>query len=66
LKPSNSTGCNCQSGVCNSDGSCQCNPGFTKADNGTQCAKCADGFFQTTTGDCKGKFVSFLSLICRC
>jgi len=46
--------CNCLNGVCKSDGSCQCNAGFTKADNGTQCAKCAAGFFLTTTGDCKG------------
>lgn len=48
--------CNCLNGVCGSDGNCQCNTGFVKADNGTQCAKCADGFFLTSTGDCKGAF----------
>jgi hypothetical protein len=46
--------CNCVNGVCGQDGSCQCTTGFTKADNGTQCAKCADGFFLTSDGDCKG------------
>ncbi|KAF5349154.1 hypothetical protein D9756_009329 [Leucocoprinus leucothites] len=55
LKPSGGgNNCQCLNGVCNSDGSCTCNAGFTKADDGTQCAKCADGFFKTTTGDCKG------------
>ncbi|XP_006463869.1 hypothetical protein AGABI2DRAFT_120662 [Agaricus bisporus var. bisporus H97] len=45
--------CNCVNGVCGDDGNCQCTTGFTKADNGTQCAKCADGFFLTSSGDCK-------------
>ncbi|KXN84120.1 Furin-like protease 2, partial [Leucoagaricus sp. SymC.cos] len=57
LKPSGggngASSCNCLNGVCGSDGNCQCNTGFVKADNGTQCAKCADGFFLTSTGDCK-------------
>ncbi|KAK7063843.1 extracellular matrix protein FRAS1 [Favolaschia claudopus] len=45
--------CNCLNGECASDGSCACNPGWTLGANGTACAKCADGFFATSTGDCK-------------
>ncbi|KAF9492450.1 hypothetical protein BDN71DRAFT_1483789 [Pleurotus eryngii] len=39
--------CNCL------NGECACNAGFVKADNGTACAKCDNGFFQTSSGDCK-------------
>ncbi|KAG5639183.1 hypothetical protein H0H81_006087 [Sphagnurus paluster] len=46
--------CNCLNGQCGSNGQCACNPGWTTADNGVACAKCAPGFFQTSTGDCKG------------
>ncbi|KAJ7750288.1 hypothetical protein B0H16DRAFT_1691637 [Mycena metata] len=45
--------CNCLNGECNADGSCTCNPGWITATNGTACAKCASGFFATSTGDCK-------------
>ncbi|KAJ7144943.1 hypothetical protein C8R43DRAFT_953730 [Mycena crocata] len=45
--------CNCLNGECASDGTCACNPGWTAATNGTACAKCATGFFATSTGDCK-------------
>ncbi|KAF9010794.1 insulin-like growth factor binding protein [Cyathus striatus] len=45
--------CNCLNGQCGSDGTCSCNAGFVKADNGTQCAKCSQGFFLTSTGDCQ-------------
>ncbi|KAL4263173.1 EGF-like domain-containing protein [Pleurotus pulmonarius] len=45
--------CNCLNGVCGANGDCACNAGFVKADNGTACAKCDNGFFQTSTGDCK-------------
>ncbi|KAJ3802355.1 growth factor receptor domain-containing protein [Lentinula aff. detonsa] len=45
--------CNCINGECGSDGQCSCNAGWTAADNGTACAKCASGFFLTSTGDCK-------------
>ncbi|KAJ6541936.1 insulin-like growth factor binding protein [Mycena capillaripes] len=45
--------CNCLNGECASDGSCTCNPGWITAANGTACAKCASGFFATSTGDCK-------------
>ncbi|KAJ7491081.1 insulin-like growth factor binding protein [Mycena latifolia] len=45
--------CNCLNGECASDGTCACNPGWTTAANGTACAKCASGFFATSTGDCK-------------
>ncbi|KAJ7063671.1 insulin-like growth factor binding protein [Mycena amicta] len=51
--PNPLTACNCLNGNCNPDGSCSCNPGWTTADNGTSCAKCASGFFSTSTGDCK-------------
>ncbi|KAF7294566.1 Extracellular matrix protein FRAS1 [Mycena indigotica] len=51
--PSPLTACNCLNGNCNPDGSCACNSGWTTADNGTSCAKCASGFFSTSTGDCK-------------
>ncbi|THV05670.1 hypothetical protein K435DRAFT_744555 [Dendrothele bispora CBS 962.96] len=45
--------CNCLNGECSSSGGqCTCNPGWTTADNGTACAKCASGFFLTSTGDC--------------
>ncbi|KAJ7778743.1 insulin-like growth factor binding protein [Mycena maculata] len=47
------TTCNCINGECASDGTCACNPGWVTAANGTACAKCASGFFATTTGDCK-------------
>ncbi|KAJ6532610.1 hypothetical protein B0H19DRAFT_1188013 [Mycena capillaripes] len=47
------TACNCLNGECAPDGSCVCNPGWTTAANGTACAKCASGFFATSTGDCK-------------
>ncbi|KAF9026747.1 growth factor receptor domain-containing protein [Hymenopellis radicata] len=45
--------CDCLNGECSSSGSCTCNPGWTAASNGTACAKCQDGFFLTSTGDCK-------------
>ncbi|KIK66073.1 hypothetical protein GYMLUDRAFT_957072 [Collybiopsis luxurians FD-317 M1] len=45
--------CNCLNGECGSNGQCSCNAGWTTADNGTACAKCAPGFFLTSTGDCK-------------
>ncbi|KAJ4493256.1 hypothetical protein C8R41DRAFT_951206 [Lentinula lateritia] len=45
--------CNCLNGECGSSGECSCNAGWTTADNGTACAKCASGFFLTSTGDCK-------------
>ncbi|KAF5352024.1 hypothetical protein D9758_009411 [Tetrapyrgos nigripes] len=44
--------CNCLNGQCGSNGQCTCNSGWTTADNGTACAKCASGFFLTSTGDC--------------
>ena len=34
---------------------CTCNPGWTKAANGTACARCAPGFYLTSTGDCQSK-----------
>ncbi|KAJ2922149.1 hypothetical protein H1R20_g14946, partial [Candolleomyces eurysporus] len=46
--------CNCVNGVCGANGQCQCTTGFETAANGQACAKCADGFFLTSTGDCKG------------
>ncbi len=46
--------CNCLNGKCGANGQCSCNPGWTTNDNGTACAKCASGFFLTTTGDCQG------------
>ncbi|KAF5382868.1 hypothetical protein D9757_007308 [Collybiopsis confluens] len=45
--------CNCLNGQCGLNGQCSCNAGWTTADNGTACAKCAPGFFLTSTGDCK-------------
>jgi hypothetical protein len=48
--------CNCLNGSCQTDGTCICNVGWTKSDNGTSCAKCDDGFFQTSTGNCQGTF----------
>ena len=48
--------CNCLNGVCGSDGRCTCNPGWTTGTNGTSCSACDKGFFQTTGGDCKGRF----------
>ncbi|KAL0947667.1 hypothetical protein HGRIS_013755 [Hohenbuehelia grisea] len=45
--------CNCLNGACGSNGQCACNSGWVTADNGTACAKCADGFFLTPTGDCQ-------------
>ncbi|KAJ7700853.1 insulin-like growth factor binding protein [Mycena rosella] len=47
------TACNCLNGECAPDGTCACNPGWVTAANGTACAKCAGGFFATSTGDCK-------------
>ncbi|KAJ6523452.1 insulin-like growth factor binding protein, partial [Mycena vulgaris] len=47
------TACNCLNGECAADGTCACNPGWAAAANGTACAKCAPGFFATSTGDCK-------------
>ncbi|KAK7438410.1 hypothetical protein VKT23_018023 [Stygiomarasmius scandens] len=44
--------CNCLNGECGSNGQCSCKPGWTTADNGTACAKCASGFFLTSTGEC--------------
>jgi hypothetical protein len=55
--------CNCQNGICSSDGSCSCLPGWTNATdlNGVTCAQCAPGFFLASTGDCQGKilYISF-------
>lgn len=49
--------CNCQNGVCGSNGQCACLPGWTTAANGTACAKCATGFFLAANGNCQGKFL---------
>lgn len=46
--------CNCLNGQCGANGQCTCNPGWTTSNNGTACAKCAAGFFLTSTGDCQG------------
>ncbi|KAI0085954.1 hypothetical protein BDY19DRAFT_986857 [Irpex rosettiformis] len=45
--------CNCLNGVCGSTGGCTCNAGWTMATNGTACAKCADGFFLNSDGNCQ-------------
>ncbi|PPQ82360.1 hypothetical protein CVT25_008321 [Psilocybe cyanescens] len=45
--------CNCLNGQCGSNGQCTCNPGWIAGTNGTACAKCAPGFFLTSTGDCE-------------
>ncbi|TFK72872.1 hypothetical protein BDN72DRAFT_869384 [Pluteus cervinus] len=45
--------CNCLNGVCGSNGQCACSTGFTTASNGTACAKCASGFFLSSTGSCQ-------------
>ena len=49
------TQCNCVNGVCSSNGQCACTPGWTTSDSGQACAKCAGGFFATSTGECKGE-----------
>lgn len=46
--------CNCLNGVCASDGSCVCNAGWVDSSNGTKCASCAEGFFLSNDGSCKG------------
>ncbi|KAK0474753.1 growth factor receptor domain-containing protein [Armillaria novae-zelandiae] len=45
--------CNCLNGECGSNGQCSCNAGWTTASNGTACAKCSEGFYLTSAGDCK-------------
>ncbi|OBZ75440.1 hypothetical protein A0H81_04911 [Grifola frondosa] len=45
--------CNCLNGVCGSNGECTCNAGWTTADNGTACAKCEQGFFLDSSGNCE-------------
>ncbi|KAI1791555.1 insulin-like growth factor binding protein [Ganoderma leucocontextum] len=45
--------CNCENGLCGSNGQCTCSPGWTTASNGTACAKCADGFFLSSDGNCE-------------
>ena len=47
--------CNCVNGQCSANGTCTCNPGWINAANGTACAKCAQGFYLTSTGDCRSK-----------
>lgn len=55
--------CSCLNGVCASDGSCACNAGWVDSTNGTKCATCADGFFLSNDGSCKGAlFESFSTL----
>jgi hypothetical protein len=53
--------CNCVNGVCGNNGQCQCNAGFTRGDDGSACSKCSQGFFLTSTGDCKGTLTTFKS-----
>ena len=56
--------CHCLNGQCGTDGTCACTTGWINDANGTQCAKCAPGFFLTSSGDCLGKFsMSFSFLI---
>ncbi|KAF9484961.1 growth factor receptor domain-containing protein [Pholiota conissans] len=45
--------CNCINGACGSNGQCNCLTGWTTGTNGTACAKCATGFFLSTTGACQ-------------
>ena len=54
--------CNCLNGICGSNGQCTCNSGWTTGNNGTACAKCAPGFFLTTTGDCQGISPTFFHI----
>lgn len=48
--------CNCVNGIC-SKGQCACNIGWTTAKNGTACARCAEGYYLTSTGDCRSKIL---------
>ena len=57
LKPKGLTqSCNCVNGKCQTDGSCSCNAGWQDNTNGTKCSTCADGFFLSDDGSCKGMF----------
>ncbi|KAI0933443.1 hypothetical protein AcV5_005588 [Taiwanofungus camphoratus] len=48
-----SSSCNCVNGVCGSNGECTCNAGWTSASNGTACAKCEQGYFLDSNGNCE-------------
>lgn len=52
-----SESCNCLNGACQSDGTCSCNAGWTTAANGTACAKCGNGFFLTSDGNCQSNVI---------
>lgn len=53
--------CGCVNGQCGNNGQCVCNAGWQDAPAGEKCAKCQDGFFLTSTGDCQGSFHLVLS-----
>ena len=65
--------CNCVNGVCGTNGQCACNDGWTTGTDGRQCSACAQGFFLTDSGDCKGScqirvlsIFSLLLVLVRC
>lgn len=47
--------CSCLNGECQGNGTCTCNAGWADSSNGTKCAQCADGFFLSDDGSCKGE-----------
>jgi hypothetical protein len=58
-KPLPRTSCGCLNGVCDSgsEGGCMCTTGFISTNgggNGTACSICAEGFYMTSSGDCRG------------
>ena len=57
------TQCNCVNGICGSTGQCACTPGWTTSGSGQACAKCAGGFFATSTGECKGEICHYFDYL---
>lgn len=55
--------CSCGNGQCLSNGQCLCNTGWTSSPDGTACSQCEEGYYQTSTGDCKSKNYFCLFLI---
>ncbi|PPR01948.1 hypothetical protein CVT24_011097 [Panaeolus cyanescens] len=46
--------CNCENGVCGSDGQCKCTTGFGALQTDpTKCNQCTVGFFLNNNGDCE-------------
>lgn len=53
------TTCDCENGVCDSNGKCKCLSGWSATGSGGKCVGCGPGFYSTKSGGCQGMIYYF-------